>query len=75
MNQAAGQCTIPLLSQTAFTGSSNFNMATLDLCELEALVNLVEQETGLRTNTYTVEIVTNIVFTATSGRPGHRGHI
>lgn len=67
MDEPSGwQRTIPLLSQTAFTGSSNFNMATLDLCELEALVNLVEQETGLRTNTYTVEIVTNIVFTATS---------
>jgi hypothetical protein len=39
-------------------------MATLDLCQLETLVNLVEKETGLHTNSYTVEIVTNIAFTA-----------
>jgi len=58
------QRTIPLLSQTAFSGTSFFSMATLDLCQLETLVNLVEKETGLRTNTYTVDIVTNIGFTA-----------
>jgi signal peptidase I len=69
MDEPSGwQRTVPLLSQTAFSGNSNFSMATLDLCQLETLVNLVEKETGLHTNTYTVEIVTNIVFTAnTSG--------
>jgi signal peptidase I len=57
------QRTIPLLPQTAFGGNSFFSMATLDLCQLETLVNLVEKETGLHTNTYTVEIVTNVAFT------------
>ena len=70
MDQPSGwQRTIPLLPQTAFSGNSNFSMATLDLCQLETLVNLVEKETGMRTNTYTVEIITNIAFTAnTSGQ-------
>ena len=65
MDQQSGwQRTIPMTPQTAFTGSSYFAMATLDLCQLEALVNMVEKETGFRTNTYTVEIITNITFTA-----------
>ncbi len=65
MDQPSGwQRTIPLLPQTAFSGSSHSSMATLDLCQLETLVNLVEKETGFRTNTYTVEIVTNIAFSA-----------
>ena len=65
MDQPSGwQRTIPLLPQTAFSGNSYFSMATLDLCQLETLVNLVEKETGFHTNTYTVEIVTNIAFTA-----------
>jgi signal peptidase I len=65
MDQSSGwQRTIPLLPQMAFNGNSQSSMATLDLCQLETLVGLVEKETGLRTNTYTVEIVTNIAFVA-----------
>jgi signal peptidase I len=65
MDQPSGWLrTIPLLPQTAFSGNSYFSMATLDLCQLETLVNLVEKETGLRASTYTIEIVTNITFTA-----------
>ncbi len=70
MDQQSGwQRTIPMIPQTAFTGSSYFAMAALDLCQLEALVNMVEKETGFRANTYTVEIVTNVTFAAnTSGQ-------
>jgi signal peptidase I len=65
MDEPSGwQRTIPLLPQAAFSGNSYFSMATLDLCQLETLVTLVEKETGLRTNTYTVDIITNIAFTA-----------
>ncbi len=65
MDKASGwQRTIPLIPQTAFTGNSYYATAILDLCQLETMVNLVETETGLRTNTYTVEIVTNIAVTA-----------
>jgi signal peptidase I len=56
--------TIPMNPQTAFSGNSYFSMVTLDLCQVEALVNSMEQETGLHAGTYTVEILTNIVFTA-----------
>jgi signal peptidase I len=58
------QRTIPLIPQTAFSGASYFSTAVLDLCQLEALVSLVEKETELHTNAYTVEIVTNIAFNA-----------
>ena len=65
MDKPSGwQRTIPLIPQTAFTGNSYYSTAVLDLCQLETMVNLVEAETGLRTNTYTVEIVTNIAVTA-----------
>jgi hypothetical protein len=53
-----------MVPQTAFAGASYFTMATLDLCQLETMVNLVEKETGLHANAYTVEIVSNIAFAA-----------
>jgi len=65
--QSGWQRTIPILPQTAFTGNSYLATANLDLCQLESLVNLVEKETGLHTNTYTVEIMTDIAFTAHAG--------
>ena len=70
MDEPSGwQRTLPLIPQTAFSGSSYFSMVSLDLCQLAALVNMVETETGLHTNTYTVEIITNIAFAASaSGR-------
>jgi signal peptidase len=62
--QSGWQRTLPLLPQAAFNGSSYVTMAALDLCQLESLVNLVEKETGLHANVYTVEIVSNIAITA-----------
>lgn len=57
--------TIPLNSAAAFTGNSYFSMAALDLCQVESLVNLVEQEAGLHSGTYTLEIISNVALTAT----------
>ncbi|MCB9110645.1 MAG: signal peptidase I [Anaerolineales bacterium] len=62
--QSGWQRTIPLTPDTAFSGASYFNMATLDLCQVEALVNLVESETGLKQIAYTLEIVTQASFVA-----------
>lgn len=56
--------TIPIIAQTTFTGNSYFSMAALDLCQVAALLDLVEKETGLRASTYTIEIVTSVAFTA-----------
>jgi signal peptidase I len=68
--QSNWQRTIPLIPQTAFTGNSYLATANLDLCQLVSLVNLVEKETGLHTNTYAVEIVTDIAFNAVAaGQP------
>lgn len=52
--------TIPMSSTTAFTGNSYFANSTLDLCQVQSLVSLVEQETGLHPSTYTLEIVTHV---------------
>ncbi|MBM3181823.1 MAG: signal peptidase I [Chloroflexi bacterium] len=65
MDQQSGwQRTIPIIPQTAFTGNVNFATAALDLCQVISLLDLVEKETGLRASAYTIEIVTNIAFTA-----------
>jgi signal peptidase I len=62
--QSGWQRTIPLTPDTAFSGAAYFNMAALDLCQVEALVNLVESETGLKQNLYTLEVVTDVSFVA-----------
>ena len=62
--QSGWQRTIPLNPETSFNGNSYFSTATLDLCQVESLVNLVEQEAGLKQIAYTLEIVTNVAFTA-----------
>lgn len=65
MDEGSGwQRTIPLNPGTAFSGNSFFTMTTLDLCQVESLVALVEQEAGLKQTAYTLEIVTDVVFAA-----------
>lgn len=62
--QSGWQRTIPMSASSTFSGNSFFTMTTLDLCQVESMVNLVETETGLRAGTYTIEIVTNILISA-----------
>jgi signal peptidase I len=62
--QSGWQRTIPLVSQTAFNGNAYLSMSTVDLCQLESLVAMVEQETGLHSNFYTLEIVSQISVTS-----------
>jgi signal peptidase I len=62
--QSGWQRTIPLNQKTAFSGNSFSSVSTLDLCQAVALVNTLEQETGLRANTYTLEIITQVAMTA-----------
>ena len=63
-DQSGWQRTIPLNPETKFNGNSFFTTAVLDLCHVVSLVSLVEQETGLHPNTYTLEIVNHTAFTA-----------
>lgn len=65
--QSGWQRTIPLYPETSFSGASNFTMSTLDLCEVESLVNLVEAQAGLKQISYTLEIVSEVKFTANVG--------
>lgn len=55
--------TIPMSQTTVFNGNSYFANSTLDLCQVQSLVTLVEQETGLHPSTYTLEIVTHVEVT------------
>lgn len=64
--QGGWQRTLPLNAETVFAGNTFFTMATLDLCQVEALVQLVEQEAGLKQVSYTLEIVTDVSFDATA---------
>src|SRR5215216_4388132 len=61
--QSGWQRTIPLNQQTAFSGNSFFSTSILDLCQVVSLVNILKQETGLRANAYTLEIVTQVAIT------------
>jgi hypothetical protein len=63
--QSGWQRTIPLYPETAFNGTSNFMMSTIDLCQVESMVNLVEAQAGLKQIAYTLEIVNDVAFTAT----------
>jgi signal peptidase I len=62
--QSGWQRTIPMNQQTAFGGNSFFTTSTLDLCQLVSLVDTLKQETGLHANTYTLEVITQVVMTA-----------
>lgn len=62
--QSGWQRTIPMSASSTFSGNSFFTMTTLDLCQVESMVNLLETETGLRAGTYTIEIVTNVLISA-----------
>jgi signal peptidase I len=63
--QSGWQRTIPMVSETVLNGSSYMTMATLDICQVEALVSLLEQETGLHQNTYTLKIIPHADVVAT----------
>lgn len=56
--------TIPLTAETVFSGNTYFTTTTLDLCQVESIVNLVEKEAGLKQIAYTLEIVADASFNA-----------
>jgi signal peptidase I len=65
--ESGWQRTIPLQAETAFTGNTFFSVATLDLCQVESMVNTLEQQTGLRSSVFTLEIVSQMAFTSDIG--------
>lgn len=64
--QSGWQRTIPMNQRTDFSGNSFYTTSTLDLCQIVSLVNILKQETGLRANSYTLEVIPQIVLTANS---------
>lgn len=62
--QSGWQRTIPMAQVATFSGNSFTTTSTLDLCTVLALVDTMEQETGLRANTYTLEIVSPVTMVA-----------
>lgn len=68
--QSGWQRTIPLTSDTNFTGETYTSTASLDLCQVEDLVAAVEQETGVHPSTYTLDVVARVSVGGTlSGQP------
>lgn len=68
--QNGWQRTILLNPKSPFLGGSQITTATLDLCQVEALVNLVEKETGVKQINYSLEIVSEMTIAATlNGTP------
>jgi signal peptidase I len=55
--QSGWQRTLPLEAETPFSGNSYFSTVNLDLCQIQSLVSAVEQQTGMHSNTYTLEVV------------------
>lgn len=64
--QSGWQRTIPLNGDAPFSGHTFFTTATLDLCQVESLVNLVEEQAGLKQTSYTLEIITEASFSASA---------
>lgn len=56
--------TIPLQAETVFSGNSYSTTAALDLCQVQALVDSVGQETGFRPSTYTLTIIPHVAIHA-----------
>ncbi len=68
--QSGWQRLIPLEAETAFSGNTYFNSAQLDLCQIQSLVASMEQQTGMRPSTYTLEVIAHSTFAATlDGQP------
>ena len=62
--QSGWQRTIPLNELTNFSGNSFSIASNVDLCGIVSLVNTLKQETGLRANNFTLEIIPHVVLTA-----------
>lgn len=62
--QSGWQRTIPLNGDAPFSGNTFFTTATVDLCQVVSLVNLVEEQGGLKQTSYTLEIVAETSFAA-----------
>ncbi len=64
--QSGWQRTIPMNERTPFSGNSFSATSTLDLCQIVSLVNTLKQETGLRANNFTLEIIPQVVLAASA---------
>ena len=62
--QSGWQRTIPLTALTTFTGGTFSTTAALDLCQVQALIDTVEKETGFKAGTYSLRIVPHVAVTA-----------
>lgn len=64
MDQQTGwQRTIPMSGVTTFSGSSFSTTSTLDVCQIVTLVQILEQETGLRAGNYMLEVFPQVTMT------------
>jgi signal peptidase I len=64
--QSGWQRSIPLNQPAAFTGNTFSTASAVDLCQIITLVNTLEQETGLRANQYSLEIIPQVQMNASA---------
>lgn len=62
-NLSGWKRTLPLTDITAFNGNAITNTAVLDLCKVQELVAAVEEKTGFRQPSYTLDITSDIAVT------------
>ena len=61
-DQSGWQRTLPLTEAKSFNGSVFGNSTTLDLCQVEAMVNSMESETGFKLNSsYSLKVVSHVI--------------
>lgn len=61
-DQSGWHRTILLEPETAFSGNSFTTSATLDLCQVETIVEAVEQETGFHPSNYKLFIISHVTI-------------
>jgi len=65
--QSGWQRIIPLITpQVPFSGTSFESHATLDLCQIEALVDAMEQQTGFHSTYYRLDVISDISVAITT---------
>ena len=61
--QSGWQRTFPMDSQAAFNSNPYILASTIDLCQVEALVSSMEQQTGMHSGLYTLKIIDHMTVT------------
>ena len=73
--QSGWSRSIPLASVQSFNGNTHTSLATLDLCQVQALVADVAEKTGFSLNAGTLDIAAQVWAGGNHGRARIHGHV